>query len=229
MLYLPGVGEVPIGISGHQRVGSHLVAYDSSRRQHHAQRWPDCGPATRSGCADRSASWWPLDRCRAPTSCWWPAAWDCRRCDRRSTRSCATRRRFGRVTSMYGARTPDDAASTPREYDAWTRRRHRGANDGRSGRACAWTGNVGVVPLLIDRLQPFDPERTVVLTCGPEVMMRYAVRSCVGPRNVDASRSGARWNATCNAPSACAGIASSARSSFAKTDRYFATIAWRRG
>ena len=41
----------------------------------------------------------------------------------------------------------------------------------------SWTGNVGVVPLLLDRLQPLDPERTIVMTCGPEVMMRYTVRS----------------------------------------------------
>jgi NAD(P)H-flavin reductase len=41
----------------------------------------------------------------------------------------------------------------------------------------AWRGDIGVVPLLVDRLQPLVPERTIVLTCGPEVMMRYTVRS----------------------------------------------------
>ena len=37
-----------------------------------------------------------------------------------------------------------------------------------------WHGRVGVVPLLFNRLQ-IDPERTVVLTCGPEILMRFAV------------------------------------------------------
>lgn len=42
-----------------------------------------------------------------------------------------------------------------------------------------WNGRVGVVPLLVDRLRPLDPEQTVVFTCGPEVMMNYVVRSAL--------------------------------------------------
>ena len=34
-----------------------------------------------------------------------------------------------------------------------------------------------MVPLLLDRLQPLVPKQTVVFTCGPEVMMRFTVRS----------------------------------------------------
>ena len=43
-----------------------------------------------------------------------------------------------------------------------------------------------------------------------------------GPRHRDRAASGALWNATCNAPWACAGIASSGPSSSARTDRSFA-------
>jgi NAD(P)H-flavin reductase len=36
-----------------------------------------------------------------------------------------------------------------------------------------------VVPLRLDRLEGLTPENTVLLTCGPEVMMRYAVVSAL--------------------------------------------------
>jgi NAD(P)H-flavin reductase len=37
-----------------------------------------------------------------------------------------------------------------------------------------WHGNVGVVPALIRRVA-LDPDDTVALICGPEVMMRFTV------------------------------------------------------
>ena len=37
-----------------------------------------------------------------------------------------------------------------------------------------WHGHVGVVPALIPRAD-FDPDETVALVCGPEVMMRFTV------------------------------------------------------
>jgi len=42
-----------------------------------------------------------------------------------------------------------------------------------------WRGNVGVVTTLIPR-SLFDPSNTIALMCGPEVMMRYAVRDLYG-------------------------------------------------
>jgi NAD(P)H-flavin reductase len=39
----------------------------------------------------------------------------------------------------------------------------------------AWRDRTGVVTELFEEVE-FDPTRTVVLMCGPEVMMRYALR-----------------------------------------------------
>jgi len=36
---------------------------------------------------------------------------------------------------------------------------------------------IGVVPLLIDRLNVKAPEETQVMICGPEIMMEYSARS----------------------------------------------------
>ena len=84
----------------------------------------------------------------------------------------ARRSDFGRLVLLYGARTAEGLLYT-NEYSAWTRAGleiittvDRAARD--------WKGNVGVVPLLLDRLRLPRPAATVVLSCGPEVMMRYA-------------------------------------------------------
>ena len=38
----------------------------------------------------------------------------------------------------------------------------------------AWRGNVGVVTTLVQRAA-FDPQNSVAMLCGPEVMMRFTV------------------------------------------------------
>lgn len=87
------------------------------------------------------------------------------------------RRRFGQLNLLYGARSPDTLLYQ-REYDAWSQNGmivhttvDRSAPD--------WTGNVGVVTLLLERLRSFDPTNTVLLCCGPEVMMRFTVMAAL--------------------------------------------------
>ena len=43
-----------------------------------------------------------------------------------------------------------------------------------------WKGNVGVVPLLVDRLRLPKPRDTAFLMCGPEVMMRVSGTAALG-------------------------------------------------
>ena len=87
------------------------------------------------------------------------------------------RQRFGRVTLIYGARTPDTLIYSG-QFGAWS----RGGIDVQTTvdhSDLSWTGNVGVVPLLVDRLGPIDSGRTIMMICGPEVMMQYTVRSAL--------------------------------------------------
>jgi NAD(P)H-flavin reductase len=84
----------------------------------------------------------------------------------------AGRAQFGRLTLVYGARTPADLLY-PAEYSEWERQGMEvfitvdRADE-------TWQGRVGVVPVLFNRVA-IDPARTVVLTCGPEIMMRFSV------------------------------------------------------
>jgi NAD(P)H-flavin reductase len=86
---------------------------------------------------------------------------------------------YGRIFLLYGARTPKDLLYTS-EYDRW---RADGlevevtVDLGDSG----WKGHMGVVPVLFYRLR-LQPDQTTVLTCGPEIMMRFIVFEALARR-----------------------------------------------
>ncbi len=79
---------------------------------------------------------------------------------------------YGKITILYGARTPADLLY-PREYDEWRKKDveviitvDRGEQE--------WTGLVGVVPMFFYRLR-MEAQKSLILTCGPEIMMRFVV------------------------------------------------------
>jgi NAD(P)H-flavin reductase len=82
------------------------------------------------------------------------------------------RERYGRIAVLYGGRTPD-AVLYPEQLREW------GAAVTVDAAGREWRGRVGVVTKLIDGAA-FDPASTVALTCGPEVMMRFAVEALLG-------------------------------------------------
>jgi NAD(P)H-flavin reductase len=89
----------------------------------------------------------------------------------------ARRSEFGELALLMGARTAEGLLYR-HEYSAWAAMGleiHLTVDRADGG----WSGNVGVVPLLLDRLKLPRPNQTSVLTCGPEVMMRYAALGAV--------------------------------------------------
>ncbi len=82
------------------------------------------------------------------------------------------REQFGKVYLLYGARTPHDLLY-PDDYQKWqeagiqTQITVDRADEN-------WQGQVGVVPMLFYRFR-LDAPNSVVLTCGPEIMIRYVV------------------------------------------------------
>jgi NAD(P)H-flavin reductase len=172
MLYLFGVGEVPISISGDHRQRDRLV---------HTTR--AVGPVTQAiqelrrgdsvGVRGPFGSAWPLQQAQgrdvliiggglglAPLR---PAIYALLR----------QRRRYGNITVLYGARSPEELLFR-RELSLWRERRgiHVEVTVDCAGRG--WHGRVGVVTRLIPQCR-FDPASAVALICGPETMMQYAV------------------------------------------------------
>jgi NAD(P)H-flavin reductase len=86
----------------------------------------------------------------------------------------AGREQYGRVALLYGARTQQDLLYR-RELEYWRGRLNLHVDVTLDTATTAWRGNVGVVTTLIRRA-PFDPLDTIAMMCGPEVMMRFTIQ-----------------------------------------------------
>lgn len=176
MLYLPGAGEIAISASA--GIELHGTLDHTVRVAGNVTRTlAGLGIGSTLGLRGPYGSSWPLEECAgadvvlvaggiglAPLR---PALYAL----------LAESGRWGTVTLLYGTRSTD-MLLYEREFPAWSREGlqvqttvDRAPHD--------WRGNVGVVPLLLDRLEPFRPTNTVLFICGPEVMMRYTVRSAL--------------------------------------------------
>ena len=82
---------------------------------------------------------------------------------------------FRAVSLVYGARTPGDMLY-PDELHEWRSRFDLDVEITVDRAEDYWRGNVGVVTQLLTRIG-FEPERTTALVCGPEVMMRATARA----------------------------------------------------
>ena len=84
------------------------------------------------------------------------------------------RQRFGRVTILYGAKTPADLVYKD-ELREWAERPDVEflATVDRGGDG--WTGNVGMVPTLFDKTE-LSPRTTLAYVCGPPVMITFVIQ-----------------------------------------------------
>ncbi len=85
----------------------------------------------------------------------------------------AERVRYGRITLLFGARSPADILFRD-EIESWRKNLDIGIEVTVDHADSGWRGRVGVVTTLIGR-GDFDPLHTVAMVCGPEVMMRFAI------------------------------------------------------
>lgn len=85
----------------------------------------------------------------------------------------SNRSRYGRIIILVGSRNPTDILYR-HELEEWRRRLDIDIAATVDHADTDWHGNVGVVPALIPRAA-FDPHDSVALVCGPEVMMRFTV------------------------------------------------------
>ena len=80
---------------------------------------------------------------------------------------------YDEVVLLYGARTPRDLLYVD-ELERW---REKATVDVTVDAAASdWRGRVGVVPQLVPGAR-FDPDAATAFVCGPEIMMRYGVQA----------------------------------------------------
>ena len=90
----------------------------------------------------------------------------------------ARRAEFGRVVLLYGARSPEELLYEP-ELESWRGRLGLEVGVTVDQAEPTWRGEIGLVTELIPRAA-LNPERTLALVCGPELMMRYVAADLCG-------------------------------------------------
>jgi len=84
------------------------------------------------------------------------------------------REHFGRVTVLYGARTPSDLVYK-NELADWGRRDDLELLVTVDRAEPGWEGNVGMVPILFDMTE-LRPATSLVYVCGPPIMIRFVIQ-----------------------------------------------------
>jgi NAD(P)H-flavin reductase len=92
------------------------------------------------------------------------------------------RQEYGKVVLLYGTRTPQDILYR-KEIQRWRSQFDLDVYVTTDRATGDWHGNVGVVTNLVRRA-PFDPMATTAFVCGPEIMMRFTVQE-LAKRGVD--------------------------------------------
>jgi NAD(P)H-flavin reductase len=173
MLWVFGVGELPISISGDPAEHSQLVYTVRS-----------VGQATNSlvarnrgegvGVRGPFGTGWPLSAARnrdvivvaggiglAPLR---PVIYDVLN----------HRDDYGRLVILYGARSPRDLLYR-KELAAWAHHRETQVLATVDYGGMSWRGHVGVVTTLFKHAR-LQPSRSLAMICGPEIMMRFVAR-----------------------------------------------------
>ena len=193
MLYLPGFGESAISISSdpaHPEVLLHTIRVAGNVTRALARK----RPGDQIGVRGPFGSSWPVEACRGHDlviACGGVGLAPLRPVIYHILNH---RDDYGRVILLYGARTPQDLLYAD-EYASW-----RDANIEVDVTVDIgdedWHGHIGVVPVLFYRLR-LKPEQTAIMTCGPEIMMRFVIFEAL-PERCRGRRSSCRWNATCS-------------------------------
>jgi NAD(P)H-flavin reductase len=172
MLYVFGIGEVPISISGSAREGATLLhtvraVGTVSSALARLKRGDSVGVRGPFGSA------WPVEEAAGSDVLIAAGGLGFAPVRPALVALLARRERYGKLILLYGSRSPEEILYR-REIEALRRRLDLDIDVTVDHATGAWHGNVGVVTNLVKRAA-FDPEHTVAMLCGPEVMMRFTV------------------------------------------------------
>ncbi len=171
MLYVFGVGEVPISISGDptnpeilvhttRAVGNVTKAMDSLKSGHTI------------GVRGPLGTSWPVIEAEGNDVVLVAGGIGLAPLRPVMYHLLAHREHYGKIVLLYGTRTPDDILFK-KELEKWRSRLDLEIHITVDRGTGSWRGNVGVVTNLIGRA-PFDHLNCTAMVCGPEIMMRFS-------------------------------------------------------
>lgn len=173
MLWVFGVGELPISISGDPADSKSLTYTVRSVRQA-TQALVNRQPGQSLGVRGPFGAGWPIEQAQgrdvlvvaggiglAPLR---PVIYHV----------LSHKEQYGRLVILYGARSPRDMLYR-KEMAAWARQKDTQVLSTVDYGGVSWRGRVGVVTSLFKFLR-LQPSRTTAMVCGPETMMRFVAR-----------------------------------------------------
>ena len=173
MLYLFGIGEVPVSISGDPASTMQLV---------HTVR--AVGSVTRSlkklkrgsvlGVRGPFGAGWPVEEARGKDVVIVAGGIGLAPLRPLIYHLLGRREDYGHVSIFYGARSPADILYR-RELEKWGGRFDVDVSVIVDHAATDWYGDTGAVTTLLGKLH-CDTGKTIAMTCGPEIMMRFVIR-----------------------------------------------------
>lgn len=171
MLYVLGVGEVPISISSDCQESKHIhhtirnVGYvtDALRK---------LKPGSQLGLRGPYGSAWPIETAHGKDLIIMTGGIGLAPLRPVVYHVAKHRDKFDRVYLLYGSRSPDDLLY-PDECQDWKDKYQIDVRITVDSASPQWLGNVGVVTRLLEQID-FDPLNSVAMLCGPEIMMRFS-------------------------------------------------------
>jgi len=172
MLYMSGVGEVPISISGDPVYPSTLI-HTTRAVGAVTQAMKKLKKGDIIGVRGPFGSAWPVQEAEGNDVVLVAGGIGLAPLRPSLYAIIANREAYGKIAVLYGARTKEDILFR-REIEQWRSRLDMEVHVTVDRSTGSWRGNVGVVTTLISKA-PFDPHSTIAMVCGPEVMMRFTV------------------------------------------------------
>ena len=170
MLYVFGVGEIPISVSG-DPVKPRPLVHTVRAVGVVSRALQRLTPGEMLGVRGPFGSHWPIEQAIGKDVVIAAGGIGLAPLRGAICQILARREQYGRVIVLYGARTPDDILYR-RELEHWRGRLDMDVFVTVDRATSAWRGSVGVVTKLIPGA-PFDPAKAMALLCGPEIMMRF--------------------------------------------------------
>jgi len=176
MLWVFGIGELPISISGDPALHDRLVyTVRSVGQATHSLVNQRVGDSV--GVRGPFGASWPIEAARgrdvivvaggiglAPLR---PVIYQVLQ----------NRKDYGRLVILYGGRSPRDLLYR-KELATWARHRENQVLVTVDYGGLSWRGHVGVVTTLF-KYARLEPHRSVAMVCGPEIMMRFVMRELI--------------------------------------------------
>jgi NAD(P)H-flavin reductase len=176
MLWVFGVGELPISISGDPALHDRLVYTVRS-----------VGQATHSlvnrrlgdgvGVRGPFGAGWPVEFARGKDVIAVAGGIGLAPLRPLIYHVLQNRKDYGRLVILYGGRSPRDLLYR-KELATWARHRENQVLVTVDYGGLSWRGHVGVVTTLF-KYARLEPHRSVAMVCGPEIMMRFVMRELI--------------------------------------------------